>query len=37
MKKKCTKKETKAEKKTRGESYNVLKRKTKKLNFQPAQ
>jgi hypothetical protein len=34
--KKCTKKETKA-KKTRGESYNVLKKKTKKLNFQPAQ
>jgi len=24
-------------KKTRGESYNVLKKKTKKLNFQPAQ
>jgi hypothetical protein len=37
MKKKCTKKETKAKKKPRGESYNVLKKKTKKLNFQPAQ
>jgi hypothetical protein len=24
-------------KKTRGESYSVLKKKTKKLNFQPAQ
>jgi len=36
MKKKtCKKKETKAEKKTRGESYSVLKKKTKKLNFQP--
>jgi hypothetical protein len=34
--KKCTKKETKV-KKTRGESYSVLKKKTKKLNFQPAQ
>jgi len=37
MKKKSTKKETKAEKKTREESYNVLKKKTKKLKFQPAQ
>jgi len=37
MKKKCTKKETKAKKKTRRESYNVLKKKTKKLKFQPAQ
>ena len=35
--KKCTKKETKAKKKTRGESYSVLKKKTKKLNFQSAQ
>jgi hypothetical protein len=34
-KKTCKKKETKAEKKTRGESYSVLKKKTKKLNFQP--
>jgi len=33
MKKKCIKKETKAN----GESYNVLKKNTKKLNFQPAQ
>ena len=32
MKKKCTKKETKAEKKTRGESYSVLKKKTKNNN-----
>jgi len=37
MKKKCIKKETKAKKKTRGESYSVLKKKTKKLKFQPAQ
>ena len=37
MKQKCTKKETKAEKKTRGESYSFLKKKKKKLNFQPAQ
>jgi len=37
MKNKCTKKKTKAEKKTRGESYSVLKKKTKKLKFQPAQ
>ena len=37
MKKKCTKKKTKEKKKTRGESYSVLKKKTKKLNFQPAQ
>jgi len=37
MKKKCTKKETKAKNKTREESYSVLKKKTKKLNFQPAQ
>ena len=37
MKKKCTKKETKAKTKPRGESYIVLKKKTKKLNFQPAQ
>ena len=36
MKKKCTKKETKAKKNT-WESYSVLKKKTKKLNFQPAQ
>jgi hypothetical protein len=36
MKKKWTKKETKAEKKTRGESYSVLKKKIKKLNFQLA-
>ena len=35
--KKCTKKKTKAKKKPRGESYSVLKKKTKKLNFQPAQ
>jgi hypothetical protein len=31
------KKYTKSEKKTLGESYSVLKKKTKKLNFQPAQ
>ena len=31
------KKETKARKKTRGESYSVLKKKPKKLKFQPAQ
>jgi hypothetical protein len=37
MKKKCTKKETKAKKKPRWENYSVLKKKTKKLNFQPAQ
>ena len=39
MKNKCKKKETKAEKKTRGESYSVLKKKInkKKLNFQPTQ
>jgi hypothetical protein len=30
MKKKYTKKETKEKKKTRGESYSVLKKKTKK-------
>jgi hypothetical protein len=36
-KKKYTKKETKAKKKTRGESYSILKKKTKKLNFQSAQ
>jgi len=35
--KKMYKKGNKSEKKTRGESYNVLKKKTKKLNFQPAQ
>jgi hypothetical protein len=35
--KKSTKKETKAEKKTRRESYSVLKKKTKKLKFQPTQ
>jgi hypothetical protein len=33
MKKKCTKKEKKAKKKTCGESYNVLKKKTKKTKF----
>ena len=32
MKKKCTKKETKAKKKTRGESYSVLKKKTNNNN-----
>jgi len=32
MKKKCTKKEIKAKKKTRGESYSVLKKKTKNNN-----
>ena len=32
MKKKCTKKETKAKKKTHGESYSVLKKKTKNNN-----
>jgi hypothetical protein len=37
MKNKCTKKETKAKKKTRGESYSVLKKKIEKLNFQSAQ
>ena len=38
MKKKYVKKkETKARKKTRGESYSVLKKKPKKLKFQPAQ
>jgi len=31
------KKENKSEKKTREESYSVLKKKIKKLNFQPAQ
>jgi hypothetical protein len=37
MKKKHVKKrKQKRTKKTRGESYNVLKKKTKKLNFQPA-
>ena len=37
MKKKtCKKKETKARKKTRGESYSVLKKNPKKLKFQPA-
>jgi len=35
--KKMYKKENKSEKKTCGESYSVLKKKTKKLNFQPAQ
>jgi len=35
--KKMYKKGNKSEKKTRGESYNVLKKKIKKLNFQPAQ
>jgi hypothetical protein len=34
--KKCTEKETKT-KKTRGESYTVLKKNTKKINFQLAQ
>ena len=34
--KKCTKKETKAKKKTRGGSYSVFKKITKKLNFQSA-
>jgi len=37
MKKKYKKKETKAKKKKSGESYSVLKKKTKKLNFQLAQ
>jgi len=37
MKKKCKKKETKAKKKPCGESYSVLMKKIKKLNFQPAQ
>jgi len=31
------KKGNKSEKKPRGESYSVLKKKIKKLNFQPAQ
>jgi len=31
--KKCKKKETKAKKKTRGGSYSVLKKKTKKTKF----
>jgi hypothetical protein len=35
--KKMYKKGNKTEKKTRGESYSILKKKTKKLNFQPAQ
>jgi hypothetical protein len=35
--KKCTKKEIKAKKINTWESYSVLKKKTKKLNFQPAQ
>jgi hypothetical protein len=35
--KKMYKKGNKSGKKTRGESYSVLKKKTKKLNFQPAQ
>jgi hypothetical protein len=37
IKKKMYKKGNKSEKKTRGESYSVLKKKTKKLIFQPAQ
>jgi hypothetical protein len=37
MKKKIYKIGNKSEKKTRGESYSVLKKKTKKLNFQPTQ
>jgi len=36
MKKKVQKRKQKR-KKTRGESYSVLKKKIKKLNFQPAQ
>jgi len=34
--KKMYKKENKSGKKTRGENYSVLKKKTKKLNFQSA-
>jgi hypothetical protein len=37
MKKKSKKKKQKRTKKTRGEIYSVLKKKTKKLNFQLAQ
>jgi len=36
-KKNVQKRKQKWKKKTRGESYSVLKKKTKKLNFQPAQ
>jgi len=36
MKKNVQKRKQKR-KKTRGESYNILKKKTKTLNFQPAQ
>jgi hypothetical protein len=35
--KKNVQKRKQKRKKTRGESYSVLKKKTKKLNFQPAQ
>jgi len=35
--KKTCKKKQKRTKKTRGENYSVLNKKTKKLNFQPAQ
>jgi hypothetical protein len=37
MKKNVQKRKQKRGKKTRKESYSVLKKKTKKLNFQPAQ
>jgi len=37
MKKNVQKRKQKREKKTRKENYSVLKKKTKKLNFQPAQ
>jgi hypothetical protein len=37
MEKNVQKRKQKRKKKTRGESYSVLKKNTKKLNFQPAQ